>query len=127
VQTLNQGERQPIPTAEQVVIIYAATNGYVDRVAEDRVGDFHEQLVARLRAEASDMLEKIAGGDWSDETQARVKEVVAEFADDFGYDLDEDGKPVDTEDDVDDRRRGRDDEESAEERSEEEEPAPAAA
>ena len=32
VQTLNQGERQPIPAAEQVAIIYAATNGYVDRV-----------------------------------------------------------------------------------------------
>ena len=69
VQTLNQGERQPIPVAEQVVIIYAATNGYVDRVAEDRVAEFHEQLAGRLRAEAADLLEKIEGGDWSDETQ----------------------------------------------------------
>src|ERR687893_1149612 len=104
VQTLNQGERQPIPVAEQVVIIFAATNGYVDRVAEDRVADFHEQLRGRLRAEAADLLEKIAGGDWSDETQGRVKEIVAEFADDFGYDLDEEGKPVDEDEDVDDRR-----------------------
>jgi F-type H+/Na+-transporting ATPase subunit alpha len=124
VATLNQGERQPIPAAEQVVIIFAATNGYIDRVAEERVPEFHEQLVARLRAEAADVLGKIDGGDWSDEVQRRVKEIVAEFADDFGYDLDEEGKPLDEEVEVEDRRRARE-EEAAEEK--EEEPAPAAA
>src|SRR5215218_8494549 len=72
VATLNQGERQPIPAAEQVAIIYAATNGYVDRVAEDRVPEFHQQLVGRLRAEATDLLQKISEGDWSDETQKRL-------------------------------------------------------
>ena len=92
VATLNQGENQPIPAAEQVVIIYAATNGFLDRVAVDRVPDFNQQLVDRLRAEAADTLEAISGGDWSDETQAKVKELVSEFADDFGYDLDEEGK-----------------------------------
>jgi F-type H+/Na+-transporting ATPase subunit alpha len=107
-----------------VAIIFAATNGYVDRVAEERVPEFHQQLVERLRAEARDLLEKIEGGDWSDETQSRLKEVVAEFADDFGYDLDEEGKPVDEEVEVEDRRRERE-EQPAEET--EEEPAPAAA
>jgi F-type H+-transporting ATPase subunit alpha len=124
VQTLNQGEREPIPAAEQVVIIFAATNGYLDRVAEQRVPEFHQQLVGRLRAEASDLLEQIAGGDWSDQVQGRVKEIVAEFADDFGYDLDEEGKPLDEEVEVEDRTRGRE-EEPAE--AKEEEPAPAAA
>ena len=93
VATLNQGERQPVPIAEQVAIIYAATNGYIDRVSVERVPDFHEQLVGRLRAEAGDLLETIAGGDWSDETQSRLDDLVKEFADDFGYDLDEEGKP----------------------------------
>ena len=105
--TLNQGERQPVPIAEQVAIIYAATNGYIDRVSIDRVPDFHEQMVGRLRSEAGDLLEAIAGGDWSDETQSRLDDIVKEFADDFGYDLDEDGKPVDEEVDV-DRSRSRD-------------------
>src|SRR5687767_9673266 len=89
VATLNQGERQPVPIAEQVAIIYAATNGYIDRISVERVPDFHEQLVGRLRAEAGDLLESIAGGDWSDETQQRLDDLVKEFADDFGYDLDE--------------------------------------
>src|SRR5919206_8847 len=37
VATLNQGEGQPMPVEEQVAAIYAATNGYVDRIAADRV------------------------------------------------------------------------------------------
>jgi F-type H+/Na+-transporting ATPase subunit alpha len=128
VQTLNQGERDPMPVAEQVVVIYAATNGYVDRVDEQRVPEFHKQLIGRMRAEANEVLERIADGDWSDEIQAKVKEVVAEFADDFGYDLDEDGNALDIEDDVDDRTRGRSDDGSGDsESSEEEEAAPAAA
>jgi F-type H+/Na+-transporting ATPase subunit alpha len=126
VATLNQGERQPVPAAEQVAIIFAATNGYLDRVSIDRVPDFNQGLVDRLRAESADLLEKIAGGDWSDETQSALKDVVARFADDFGYDLDEEGKPVDEETDVDDRRAARAEEDS-EEQTEEEEAAPAAA
>jgi F-type H+-transporting ATPase subunit alpha len=104
VATLNQGERQPVPAAEQVAIIFAATNGYLDRVNVDRVPEFNNQLVGRLRAEDAELLEKIGGGDWSDETQARLDEIVKEFADDFGYDLDEEGKPVDEEIEVEDRR-----------------------
>ena len=107
-----------------MAIIFAATNGYLDRINEERVPEFNNQLVGRLRAEANDLLENIGGGDWSDETQERVRELVAEFADDFGYDLDEDGKPIDEEVEVDDRRRG---EEAETEEQREEEPAPAAA
>ena len=58
VATLNQGERQPVPVAEQVAIIFAATNGYLDRVGVDRVPEFNSQLVGRLRAEANELLEQ---------------------------------------------------------------------
>src|SRR5215218_6393853 len=108
VATLNQGERQPVPAAEQVAIIYAATNGYIDRINVDRVPEFNDQLVGRLRSSESDLLETIGGGDWSDETQEKLDSAIKQFADDFGYDLDEEGKPVDEEIDVEDRRRARD-------------------
>jgi F-type H+-transporting ATPase subunit alpha len=94
VKTLNQGERQPLPVEEQVVQVYAATNGFVDRVNADRVPEFHTALVQRLRAEQNALLESIKGGDWSDGTQDTLKKAVAEFADDFGYDLDEEGQPM---------------------------------
>src|SRR6186997_1397001 len=69
VKTLNQGERSPMPVAEQVAVIYAATNGYVDRIDADKVAKFHEDLLDRLRSEISDVLEAIGDGDWSDDVQ----------------------------------------------------------
>ena len=94
VKMLNQGERAPLAVELQVAQVYAATNGYLDRVAVDRIVEFNEQLTSRLKSESGDLLEKIAGGDWSDETQDGLKTQIAEFADDFGYDLDEEGLPT---------------------------------
>jgi F-type H+-transporting ATPase subunit alpha len=94
VRTLNQNERAPLPAGIQVAQVYAATNGFVDRINIDRIGEFLEGLSQRLRAEAPELLDKIAGGDWSDETQKQLRDLVATFADDFGYDLDEEGQPL---------------------------------
>jgi F-type H+-transporting ATPase subunit alpha len=95
VKTLNQKERSPMSVEDQVVVIFAATNGFLDRINVDRVPEFHEALASRMHAEHAELLEKIAGGDWSDETEQAVRDAVAEFADDFGYDLDEDGGAMD--------------------------------
>jgi F-type H+-transporting ATPase subunit alpha len=94
VRALNQGEREPLPVEDQVVQVFAATNGFVDRIAVDRVPEFLRQLTERLHAEAPDLLEKIRNGEWSDEIQEALRKAVAGFADDFGYDLDEEGQPL---------------------------------
>jgi F-type H+-transporting ATPase subunit alpha len=94
VRTLNQKERQPLLVEDQVVQIYAATNGYLDRIKVERVEEFLHQVTARFRAEQQEIGKKIAGGDWSEDTQAAVEKLVKEFADDFGYDLDEEGQPL---------------------------------
>ena len=94
VATLNQAERNPLPVEVQVAQIYAATNGFLDRINVDRIPDFLDGLTQRVRAEAAPTLEQIKGGDWSDDTQAALRAAVAGYADDFGYDLDEDGQPL---------------------------------
>ena len=98
VKTLNQGERDPMAVEDQVAVIYAATNGFVDRIDADRVPEFNTALVERLHADAAETLKKIADGDWSDETQTALRSVDREFVDDFGYDLDEDGQPLSEDD-----------------------------
>jgi F-type H+-transporting ATPase subunit alpha len=95
VTALNQGERQPLAVEDEVLQVYAATNGFVDRIAVERVPAFLADLVSAAHARYKELREKIASGDWSDETQAAVKAAVSEFADDFGYDLDEEGQPLD--------------------------------
>jgi F-type H+-transporting ATPase subunit alpha len=94
VKTLNQGERQPLAVEDQVIQIYAATNGYLDRIEIDKVERFLDGLTRRAHAEAGELRSKIAEGDWSDETQQAIEQLVARFADDFGYDLDEEGQPL---------------------------------
>jgi F-type H+-transporting ATPase subunit alpha len=91
VKTLNQGERQPVPVGEQVVQIYAATNGFLDRIEVDKVEKFLAGLSDSVRATQAELLEKLAGGNWKDDTQAELKAAVSQYADDFGYDLDEEG------------------------------------
>src|SRR3954470_184937 len=106
VATLNQSERSPLAVEDQVVQVFAATNGFLDRIRTERVPDFLDQLQDRLHSDASDALEKIAGGDWSDEVQDQLRTSIEQFAEDFGYDLDEEGQPMDEGGDDEDRRDG---------------------
>jgi F-type H+/Na+-transporting ATPase subunit alpha len=97
VMTLNQHERAPLPIEDQVVQIFAATNGYLDRINVNRVTEFLLGLTERMHASHGEVRTKIAGGDWSDEVQKEVDDAVASFAADFGYDLDEEGEPLEEE------------------------------
>jgi F-type H+-transporting ATPase subunit alpha len=115
VKTLNQNERSPMSVADQVSVLYAATNGYVDRIDAAKVPDFHAKLVDRLHSSAKEALDKISDGDWSDETQKALDKAIAEFAQDYGYDLDEEGQPLSDEDAIREgsgRTAGRDRDES---------------
>ena len=103
------GRREP--SGGTVDVTLGTTIGYFSQFSElDGEQSTYETLSAHFTA--------------VHETQARLDEIVKEFADDFGYDLDEEGKPVDEEIEVDDRRGER--EEEREEQAQEE-PAPAAA
>jgi F-type H+-transporting ATPase subunit alpha len=95
VATLNQGERRPQPVGDQVVQVFAATEGFLDRLLIERVPEFLLELVERVHAQHRELLERIAAGEWSDELQKDVREAIAAFAQDFGYDLDEEGHPID--------------------------------
>ncbi len=98
VNTLNQNERHPMAIEDQVVQIFAATNGFVDRINADRVSHFLDGLAESVRGNEPDLVKAIAEGDWSDETQSKLKEAANTYAEDFGYDLDEEGHPLDDED-----------------------------
>ncbi len=94
VATLNQAERDPLAIELQVAQIFSATSGALDRITVERIPEFLDGLTQRVRAEDAATLEKIKSGDWSDETQAALTKIVSGFADDFGYDLDEEGQPI---------------------------------
>ena len=124
VKTLNQAERQPLPAEDQVVQIFAATNGYLDRIAVDKVERFLAGVTDYLRGNEPELLKKIAAGDWSNEIQSQLDTAVAQFAQDFGFDLDEEGHPLEESDDM-PPARSRQEERASAESQEEGEPVPA--
>jgi F-type H+/Na+-transporting ATPase subunit alpha len=107
VKTLNQNEREPMPVEDQVVQIYAATNGYLDRIVVEKVERFLAELADFVRGNAPDALKKVADGDWEEGTQKEIDDAVKQFAEDFGYDLDEEGHPLE-ENEGGERRRKQD-------------------
>jgi F-type H+-transporting ATPase subunit alpha len=127
VKALNQPERRPMAVEDQVVQLYAATTGYLDRVTVDKVERFLTELTESVQGSEPELLKKIAEGDWSDDTQSQVDKAVKQFAEDFGFDLDEEGHAVDpdAESPPAKSRSSEDSGEPAEETEKEEEAVPA--
>ncbi len=94
VEMLNQNERSPLSVGAQVTSIYAGTGGYLDRIKVERVHDFLDQTLSRLKSENSDLMDRIDDGQLSDEDEEALGEALAEAVDDFGPDFDEDGQPL---------------------------------
>jgi F-type H+-transporting ATPase subunit alpha len=67
---LKQGQNSPVPVEEQVLAIYAGTNGFVDDVPVDQVRRFEADLITFVKAEHGDLLEQIrTSGDLGDRTK----------------------------------------------------------
>ena len=85
VATLNQPAYAPWPVEEQVVVIYAANQGLLDRVAVEDVPDVNEAIVRTVKEKAPEVLEEVRETkDLSDESTAKLDEilpdVIAQFA-----------------------------------------------
>jgi F-type H+-transporting ATPase subunit alpha len=59
VEILKQGQYQPMPVEEQVVIIHAATNGYVDKYPVSACLRYEKELLAYLKADHPAILEGV--------------------------------------------------------------------
>ncbi|MFM9150005.1 MAG: F0F1 ATP synthase subunit alpha [Solirubrobacterales bacterium] len=95
VEMLKQNERDALSVADQVASIYSGTGGYLDRIKTERVQEFLQDLLARLRTEKADLLDRInETGELSDEDQEELGKAIGEVVDDFGPDFDEEGEPL---------------------------------
>ena len=79
-EVLKQGQYQPMPVAEQIAILWAASNGYLDDVPVDRVREFEAQFLETLRTANSELLERIlTERELSDEIVAGLKTAIENF------------------------------------------------
>jgi F-type H+/Na+-transporting ATPase subunit alpha len=81
---LKQPQFSPLKTEEQVAVIYAGVNGYLDKVDVNKVGKFEQGLLAHMRSEGQDVLATIRDEkQLSDATKENLKAAVDAFAKTF--------------------------------------------
>ncbi|MFZ9395979.1 MAG: F0F1 ATP synthase subunit alpha, partial [Erythrobacter sp.] len=81
---LKQAQFSPMPVEEQVVSIFAGTNGYLDSVPVDRVTAYEEQMLAFMRADHAAVLAEIRDtGKFEDDVKAKVVAALDAFAKQF--------------------------------------------
>ena len=74
---LKQPQFSPLKMEEQVVVIYAGVNGYLDPIAVNRVRAFEEGLLSLVRSKNNDILEDVRKtNDLSSDTEKKLKGVV---------------------------------------------------
>ena len=80
VEVLKQGQYQPFKVEDQIVVIWVATNGYMDHVKETEVKRFEKELMDFLKTKHSHILKNVAEKKAiTDEIKGNLKSAADEF------------------------------------------------
>jgi len=86
VELLKQGQYQPMPVENQVISIFAGTNGYLDDVPVNRVRQFEEELLDYVTREHPKIQRDIAAkGKLDDELTTDLRNMLTKFKSKLGY------------------------------------------
>ena len=81
VEILKQGQYQPLKMEEQIVSIFAVTNGYVDGMETDRIPEYEKGLQDFMKSRHNGIFETIAKERvLSDDTESKLRSALDEFA-----------------------------------------------
>ncbi|MEL7490746.1 MAG: F0F1 ATP synthase subunit alpha [Pseudomonadota bacterium] len=93
-QILNRGDRltelmkqdqySPLLVEEQVCVIYAGTQGYLDKIEKTKVGAFEQEFLRKLHADHADILSSIRdSGKLDDDAEGKLKDALDAFSKSF--------------------------------------------
>ena len=81
---LKQGQFSPLATEEQVVLLYAGVNGYMDTIEVNEISDFENQLMDSIKKGYANILDDIKSSNTlSDENEELLKKALDSFLDNF--------------------------------------------
>ncbi len=81
---LKQGQYVPLPIEKQVVLVYAGTKGYVDKLPVDSLHDFERELYRMLDEKYPTLLTSIRDKrELTSEIEAELKKALTEFSSKF--------------------------------------------
>jgi len=83
-EVLKQGQYQPMRMEDQVVIIYAGVNGYLDDIPKDKVMEFEADFLKFMRSANADVLSAIKDtGKIDDATDQKLIKAINDFKSTF--------------------------------------------
>jgi F-type H+-transporting ATPase subunit alpha len=84
VETLKQDQYSPLPVEEQVMVIFAGTNGYLDNLEVGDVQRFEKQMLDEVRDKGADILKTIREQQKLDEDlEGRMRKFLDDFSKKF--------------------------------------------
>jgi len=80
VEILKQPQFQPMPAEKEVAILFAGSNGFLDKWPESTILDYEKQMLEFLTSKYADILADIKEkNDISEETDGKLKKALEEF------------------------------------------------
>jgi F-type H+-transporting ATPase subunit alpha len=84
---LKQAQYSPLSMEEQVLVIYAGTNGFIDDYPVAALGRYESELLAFLRSRKKDLLDEVrTSGKLEGDSEKRLRDALTEFAKQFSVD-----------------------------------------
>jgi F-type H+-transporting ATPase subunit alpha len=81
---LKQSQYSPMPVENQVLIIYAGVNGFLDKLEVNKITQFESKLIPFIKSNHPDILEEIkTKGELSDGIKAKMNEALNSFLGSF--------------------------------------------
>ena len=78
-EVMKQPQYEPRPVADQVTIIYAVINGFMDDIEVADILQLEKDLIHFANINAKKLMEKISAGTWEEATEKALRQVIEDF------------------------------------------------
>jgi F-type H+-transporting ATPase subunit alpha len=80
VELLKQDQYLPVPVEEQILILFAGVNGYLDEVPNEKIKAFEKELISYIRANNKEILQEIVDKkELSEQLKDKIGKNIKEF------------------------------------------------
>lgn len=84
VEILKQGQYTPYPVENQVAIIFAGTNGYIDEIPIEEIKRYEKEFLEMMELKHKNVLDEISSKkELTDDLTANLKNILDEFTNNF--------------------------------------------
>ena len=84
IEVMKQAQYSPVPVEEQVITIYSATKGYMDKLPLTAIKQFENELIAYVKASHPELIQKLKEDKaLTDEIVGLLKNVLDTFTERF--------------------------------------------